>query len=54
MSKELSRARRAGYDARRSFERKFGREYKMNAAWLIVFGMLLGALIVFSVTLLVQ
>ncbi len=54
MSKELSKARKAGYDARRRFEAKFDREYKLNAEWILVLGIAIGALIVFIATLLVK
>lgn len=51
---QLSKARRRGYDARRAFERKFDKEYKLNAEWLIVLGIAIGALIVFIANLLVK
>jgi len=47
----LSKARRRGYDARRSFERKFKKDYTLNVGWLLVLGMLIGALVVFIAAL---
>lgn len=54
MSKELSKARKAGYDARRRFEKRFNKDYKLNVEWVLVLGIAIGALIVFIATLLVK